>query len=203
MKFIFPSLLAAGLAAMVGCWTLAQPAPEPAVAQEWPEYSRLAAAKLVEEYGRPDQSDSRRLVWYRRGPWQRITLWNLAAGPAANLEQTVSLAVPAGKRQELAQFSGDIRISENGTRLSARSAGEPSNRLLLNLAYDIIAGAKSPLEARDSYRNTLSLAAAGKGSPLLERLVFSPAAASRPQWPIRLRVSPDFASRKPFWRNTP
>ncbi|MFA6004444.1 MAG: hypothetical protein WC881_10285, partial [Elusimicrobiota bacterium] len=40
----------------------------------WSNYSRLAAAKLMEKYGAPDQVYTGRLVWLDRGPWKRTTI---------------------------------------------------------------------------------------------------------------------------------
>ncbi|MBI5240928.1 MAG: hypothetical protein HY926_10685 [Elusimicrobia bacterium] len=148
------------------------------VSSDWYIYSQLAALKLIEEYGPPDRIERNRLTWHNRGPWQKIVVWNArdyhAPAPEFldSVEQTVPYTVPADKRTALAAFSGRIRVSRDGSELTARGADETLNLLALNLAHELIRGVRSPEEARRFYERTRELAAAGKSSPYMQELFF-------------------------------
>jgi hypothetical protein len=169
-----------------GCATAPAPALSSAerldraqtVTTGWYIHSQLAALKLIEAYGPPDRVEPNRLTWHRRGPWQRIVAWNAKdyAYPQSegldSVEQTVPYAVPADKRAALEAFSGRLRISRDGSELSARGADEALNLLALNLAHEITRGVRGPEEARRFYERTRELAAAGKSSPYMAELFF-------------------------------
>ena len=174
------------LAAAAGCATTPEPALSAAerldraqtVTIDWYIHSQLAALRLIEAYGPPDQIEKDRLTWHHRGPWQRIVSWNArdyqypAPDGVDSVEQTVPYAVPADKRAALAAFSGRIQVSGDGSELSARGADEPVNLLALNLAHEIIRGVRSPQEARLFYERVRELSAAGKSSPYMAELFF-------------------------------
>jgi hypothetical protein len=205
------SVLAAWSVRAAGCRAsprrLNEPSPRPAssVIAKWPDYSRLAAAKLIEEYGPADLVEPGRLVWGRRGSWARITVWETepSGSGSGGLEETVAFPVPLGKRPALADFSDTVRASPDGAMLLARSASEELNCLKLNLAREIIDGKADPAQARAVYDRTLRLAASGKRSPLLRGLLFSPTAPRRSFWPVRFGVGHDPALRDPLWSNEP
>ena len=149
-----------------------------AVAAEWRPYSRVVAMKLMEEYGPPDLIESERLIWYNEGPWDRIAVWDAddhfltgTAGPD-NLEQTVIYAVPAGKRKDLATFSGKLVVPEDGRQLSVRGNSEALNFLMVNLAHDIVRGSRDPADAQRFLGRAYQLSEAGKSSPYMAGLLF-------------------------------
>ena len=148
------------------------------------DWSNISSNKMVDEYGPPDRVETLGLVWYHRGPWAKIVVWDemgfLWTDKASrNLEQTIAYPVPDDKRSALAAFNRalwspdlGVRVSENGAELSARSESEERNFLMLNLADEIVQGLLSPRDARESFSRTLQLADAGKTSPSMQRLLF-------------------------------
>jgi hypothetical protein len=169
-----------------GCATTPAPALSAAerldhaqtVTADWYIHSQLAALKLIDEYGPPDRVEAARLTWHNRGPWQKIVAWNARdyhyppEDRLDSVEQTVPYAVPADKRGALEAFSSRLRVSRDGSELSARGADEPLNFLALNLAHEVIRGVRAPEEARRFYERTRELASAGKSSPYIEDLFF-------------------------------
>jgi hypothetical protein len=169
----------------------------------WPEFSRLLAARMIDEYGPPDQVDARRLRWVGKDPWRRITIWKTRPDSRSDsLEETVAYPVPPDKVLALERFSRRLRVSENRTELSARSDSQEINRLTLNLAVLVVEGL-DPVAARDAYANTLRLREAGKSSALIAGLLFQPTPKPSVLWPIRLSLSPGTLSRNPLWSNEP
>jgi hypothetical protein len=168
-----------------GCSSITLRTPESrryfaqAVTDNWSNYSRLQAARLMEEYGAPDKVSHAELAWAEKGPWRSIRVWDVtpyydSSSGAPTLEQTVHYPVPAEKRAALKALKGKVLVSPDGTALSARGTSEPVNLLTLNLADDILAGRRSPKEAAGFYDSTLRLSVSGKSSPYLERLLFTP-----------------------------
>jgi hypothetical protein len=147
------------------------------VISRWSDPALLLAAKLIEEYGPPDRIDYSRIAWNEKGPWKRITVWDIRQNQAADMgtddiEQTAACPVPAEKIQALAAFSGKIRVSQDGGELSARSDSEEQNFLAINLAHEIILGHTDQLEARRLYDRIIKLSSAGKYSPYMRKLLF-------------------------------
>jgi hypothetical protein len=145
----------------------------------WTPASRLAANKLISEYGPPDHIEIGRLLWDNRGPWERTAVQDALSyydsdGGTENLEQSVPYAVPADKEDDLKAFSDHIRVSNGGMRLSARSTSEEENFLTINLATEILKGTRDPRAARLFYKKTLELSAAGKTSRYTRELIYTP-----------------------------
>jgi hypothetical protein len=139
--------------------------------------STPADEMMVERYGPPNRVEEDRLVWEDRGPWRRIAVWaepgSLDDGAAGrSIESSIAYPVPADKRKALASFSGALRVSAGGDELSARSASEERNVLMLNLADGIVKGRLSVEDARAGYLRALQLDAAGKSQPAMRRLLF-------------------------------
>lgn len=184
------ALAAALLAAMsAACATVSLRSPESrrdfadSVIENWSSYSRLQAAKLMQTYGPPDQVKHAELVWNDKGVWRKIRVWDITPYydsdvGAPNLEQTISYPVLPELRGQLASLNGKLRVSTDGTELSARGASEESILLTLNLADEIVLGRRTPDEANRFYASTLELSLSGKSSPYMERLLFSPAPLS-------------------------
>jgi len=150
-----------------------------AVIENWSDYSRLQAAKLMQQYGPPDQVKHAELVWNDKGVWRKIRVWDVTPYYDSNigapdLEQTISYPVLPELRGQLAALSGGLRVSSDGTELSARGVSEESNLLTLNLADEIVLGRRTPEDANRFYKTTLQLSLAGKGSPYTQRLLFTP-----------------------------
>jgi hypothetical protein len=146
----------------------------------WYTYSEVTALKLMDEYGPPDQVGSDRLVWHKAGPWDRIAVWDEedydysgTVGPD-NLEQTLSFAAPQAKLQDLSAFSDKLAISEDGKELSVRGNSEALDFLTINLAHEIVQGTRDPAQARLFYGRISKLSQAGKSSPYLQGLMFTP-----------------------------
>ena len=155
-----------------------------AVIGNWSEFCRLSAARLIEEHGPPDEIESGRLTWHRQGLLDTLSAWNVpsefeAAGGAGNIESSVAYVMPSGKKEQLAAFDHELRVSRDGTKLAATSNSEALNFLALNLADEIVRGIKTPQEARDFYAETTELAAAGKTSPFMQGLLFLPSESRR------------------------
>ena len=140
------------------------------------DWANLSADMMVDKYGPPDRVETYRLVWEHRGPWKKIMVWDeggfFQTGGAAILEGTIAYAVPADKRVQLASFSRGLYVSADGAELSARSAGEDRDFLMLNLADQIVKGERSPEEARVDYLLAIRLSESGKASPSMQRLLF-------------------------------
>ena len=172
---------------IVGCATLLRTpkarlrAAQSAVAS-WSGSSRLSAAMMIDKYGPPDRVEAGRLVWNDKALCTELIAWNVeppAGAGGGDIESTVAYPVPPEKRKALVEFSSLLRVSVNGTELSARSASPNLNFLLLNLAHEVIQGIKTPAQARDF------LSTAGKTSPYMQGLLFPPDPTKRGPYPVR------------------
>jgi hypothetical protein len=137
---------------------------------DWPDYSRRTAETLLDEYGTPDEATPRRLVWHDNGPWKRTILHR--EGPTHEfpiphrdyLEQHVEYQVPPEKFDDLAEYDGSVYPDRTKGELGASCHEEGANFLSLNLAHDVVTGAKTVEAARDEYAKTMMKGKAG-GSP--------------------------------------
>jgi hypothetical protein len=148
-----------------------------AKSKEFADWSNISAGMMIEKYGKPDRIETHRLIWEYRGPWKRIAVWDEMgffdnAPVARNIENTIAYKVPDDKREALKTFSRGLHVSAERDELSARSASEERNFLLLNLADDIVEGRLSPEDARLSYLRTVKLAEAGKTVDSMQGLLF-------------------------------
>jgi hypothetical protein len=139
----------------------------------WSVGSRAAGAMMMDKYGPPDALARDALGWGERGRWKRIVVRDRGESETAGiLEQTVEYYVPEGRRREVEAFSGDVRVSREGTALSSRSDDEALNYLALNLADGIGRGVLDAERARGYYRRAVDLSHAGKASPLMQGFLF-------------------------------
>ncbi len=165
----------------------------------WPAATRKLAAQLITRYGRPQTATAHDLTWYGNGPWKRTVLHR--AGVKHNfpvphediLEQTVNYRVPPAKIPDLIAYDGSLVVDHTSGELSAHCDSEEQNRIMLNIADDIVTGQRSvdqglayhaqivrALQDRvpESYPNTLKFkilpstqtADPGEEAPLLEHL---------------------------------
>ena len=187
----FAFMALAGL--FIGCGTMSRRTPEARLSAaqstiaSWPGFSGISAAIMIDEYGPPDRIEADRLVWNDKGFCKRLIAWNVkpyAGTGAEDIESIVAYPVPPESRAALAQFSSQLQVAVNGTELSARSTTPNLNFLLLNLAHEVIAGNKTPAQAREFYERTVMLSIAGKTSPLMQGLLSLPESARRGPYPL-------------------
>lgn len=199
------------VAIIIGCATMRTLTPQARLSAAqvaiatWHDASRLSAAMMIDAYGPPDRVEAYRLVWDDQGSCRRLTAWDAGTSNGEGVEDiecTVVYPVPAEKLQALEQLSPQLRVSLNGTELSARSGSQEVDRLMLNLAALVIAGL-DPSAARRSYDNALSLQAAGKTPALMATELFRPTPKPNSPWPFRLNLAPGTLQRSPLWRNEP
>lgn len=184
---VFASALAAG-----GCLSPVKSSSRPDTAQamtdrrdlaeaviaNWSAISALAARRLLEQYGAPDEVRSGRLVWSGRGPWKRTVVrdlrWPYARPEELGVvEQTVEYPLTAGQIAEVQAFDDHVTFSPASREMRSSADREEVNYLRLNLADDVANGRTSAEQARQDYRKILALEAAGKSSPYLLSLHFA------------------------------
>ncbi len=173
---------------------------------DWPEYSKLAAKAMLEKYGPPDEIRPVLLAWSRNGQWLRTLVYKAALEPVSArdiLEQSVRYDVPQMKWPALSGLGHGVTYDQVGRKLIVRSASEETNFLVMNLAVEIVQGKRSPAAAWNLCEKILRLQAAGKESPLSQRLLFMPPPATPSRWPFRLRLDSDPMLRNPLWSNEP
>jgi hypothetical protein len=176
-RFGLRLMLGSALVSSAGCdfpaWTR-----ESGARQGGPDWANLSLNAMVDRYGPPTRVEIGRVVWDNKGPWKRIVVWDdinfgqFLTAKDNNLQETLAYAVPAARRGPVEEFGGRILVSADGSELSARSYSEARNFLALNLADEVIRGAKTPGEARLFDAETLRLADAGKSSPYMKGLLF-------------------------------
>jgi len=150
-----------------------------AVVAEWHDTSALAARRMMQEYGPPDEVRRGRLVWNGNRPWKRTVVRDVAplyveGDELGVVEQTVEFPLTAAQVAEVTAFDGRLSYDERNGELSARSEREELNILRMNLADDVADRRASPAQARDSFASILSLEQSGKSSPYLLGLRFIP-----------------------------
>lgn len=154
-----------------------------AVVQDWPEESREAAQLVIDTYGEPDEVTATLLVWHDAGSWKRMvaTKWfedhNFPAPHQDSVTSVIDYRVPPEKVNDLVRFDGSVSVDRTGGEISARCHDEQANNLALNLAHDIITGAKSVQEARDYYAEEFLGFRRGDPTPYMEALQFDAAQA--------------------------
>jgi hypothetical protein len=151
------------------------------VIADWPEAPKKAAEKLLDHYGPPNEATPTKLFWYRNGPWRRTVLTadevvhNFPTAHTDYLTQYVGYRVPPEKVSELVAFDGSVLIDRTAGEMGARCDHEAYNTLTLNLAHDVVTGARTVDDARRFYADTASAYAMGRSAPYAEGLLFEPA----------------------------
>lgn len=148
------------------------------VVANWPPQSKLAARRLIEQYGVPDAVRSDQLVWRNNGQWKRTVVRDVTppyvqAEDLGVVEQTIEYPLTAFQAAELAAFDRRLDYDSFRRELSARSDREEVNYLRLNLANDIVNRRMTPEQAQSAYARTLALEAAGKTSTYMQALRFA------------------------------
>ena len=148
--------------------------------QDWPEESREAAQLVIDARGQPDEATSTQLTWLQPGPWKRIVATkaffrhDFPAPHIDAVESVIAYRVPIDKFTPLAEFDGSVIAERTAGEVSARCHDEQANLLALNLAHDIITGAKSVDEARNYYATEFIDARRKKSTPYMDGLRFTP-----------------------------
>ncbi len=150
-----------------------------AVVVNWWPLSALAARRLLDQYGVPDEVRPEELVWHGRGPWRRTVARNVTPPYVKPVDLGVvrqSIRYTLTPEQIAALKAFDRRLAyETGAReLEARSDREEVNYLRMNLANDLIKGRVNPEQARHLYERMLKLENTGKTSPYMLGLKFQP-----------------------------
>lgn len=151
---------------------------EAVVSGWWPK-SALAARRLIEEHGVPDEVRPERLVWHGRGPWRRTVARNVTPPyvkpvDLGLVEQSVKLTLTPEQAANLRAFDRRVGYKSGERELAARSDREEVNFLRMNLAHDVAKGLMTPEQARHLYERFLTLENMGKTSPYLSGLRFTP-----------------------------
>lgn len=149
-----------------------------AVIANWSTLPALAARRLIEQYGAPDEVRSSFLAWNGRGPWKRTVVrekrWPYAPpGELGVVEQTVEYPADAGRIADVRAFDEHVTFNLAAREMTSSADREEVNRLRLNLADDVAQKRTSVEQARRDYEKILELESAGKTSPYLLSLHFA------------------------------
>ncbi len=146
--------------------------------ENWPAASKAVAHEIAARYGPPNSVMRNRLLWRYTEPWKEIIVMRDGRPhefPTSHLdvlEQVIELPVPSDKLDELAAFRGRVTVDRANGTLSATCENEAMNILALNLAHDIITGAKTPTEANDLFSDLAMDIRAGKTQAYTRELQF-------------------------------
>ncbi len=146
----------------------------------WPDESREAAQLVIDTYGEPEEATDTALTWRHAGTWKRVVATRAFYPhqfPAPHIdavESVIDYRVPPDKASELAAFDGSIVVERTVGELSARCHDEQANSLALNLAHDLVTGAKDVEAARAYYAKEFLDYRRKQPTPYMERLRFTP-----------------------------
>ncbi|MPV36971.1 hypothetical protein [Georgenia subflava] len=142
----------------------------------WPEESREAAQLVVDKYGEPNEVMPSYLLWHRPGPWKRMVAsksFDDHQFPAPHNDSVTSVLdyrVPPERVSDLAQFDGSVVVDRTRGEISARCHDEEANNLALNLAHDVVTGARSVGDARAYYAEEFAGYRRGDPTPYMDAL---------------------------------
>lgn len=146
----------------------------------WPEESREAAQLVIDARGEPDETTDSMLVWHDATPWKRVVATrtfyehNFPVPHTDSVESFLDYRVPTERVSDLFAFDGSVVVERTAGEMSARCHDEEANFLALNLAHDIVTGAKSVEEARQYYGKEFLDYRRKQPTPYMERLHFDP-----------------------------
>lgn len=151
------------------------------VVSQWSQTASLAARRLMERYGPPDEVRRDLLVWRGNAPWEitavsdvRPQLDQATDADLGVVAQTVRLSLSPSQAAAAAAIDGRVTYDPVHHELTARSDREELNILRLNLAVDAAQSRLSVAEARQQYARDLMLEASGKVLPDMQLLRFTP-----------------------------
>jgi hypothetical protein len=149
------------------------------VIEDWPMTTKDAANMMISKYGQPQGVTEQMLIWHNNGPWKR-TIVNrdtvLHRFPAPHpdlLEMVINYKVPTDKYDELAMYDGSVIVERTKGEMSARCDKEQLNFLAINLAHDVITGARTIEDARMFYGQQAMLFKQGGTSDYLSGFRFT------------------------------
>lgn len=182
VAFAAASLLVAAL----GAWAVVPGPPQTPVRNEtgeavltpeniirnWPERPRLAARAMIEKYGAPEIANADALSWVGNDPWDD-TVVRRSADIGESIQQSIHYPVTLPKLAAVRGIGGRIEYDSSSQQLSSTADVEGLNFLALNLADEVVSGKRTAEQARELYRRTRELTAAGKSSPYTSTLLFT------------------------------
>jgi hypothetical protein len=148
--------------------------------KDWPIERQVLAARLITEYGEPQEATSRSLTWYDNGPWRRTQLYRagtLHKFPLPHLDvlwQTISYRVPTSKLAALAEYDGSILVDRSRGELTVHCDSEESNLITLNIAHGIITGDDTAEQAAAHHAQIVEGMRIGEPEEYPQHLVFKP-----------------------------
>lgn len=166
------AVLVAGAAYMGWRQRVLAPQRLAAHTRAWFDSPRTMSKVLLDRYGPPSVLPPNAVSWYGVEPFKRVTVHG--DSPENYLETAVGYQAKEGAEARLRAFGEGVRIDRIREEISARGNSEALNLLALNLANEVASGGRSPADAREYYRRTVRLAASGKASPYMEKLLFEP-----------------------------
>jgi hypothetical protein len=167
------------------------------IIRHWPTESQEAARLVVRKYGEPDEATESQLIWHKRGEWKRIVAskaffqHDFPAPHQDSIESVIDYRVPPDRFADLARFDGSVIAERTAGELSARCHDVEANRLALNLAHDIVTGAKSVEQARDYYAKEFADYRRKQPTPYMDKLRFTPPNGGTADADVRLLSDED------------
>ena len=163
--------------------------------RDWGQKQQEQLRKLTAKHGLPNDATSNFVAWKDAGQFKYITICKEEVAHNFPMQHTdflmhaVSYRIPVERVGELIKFDGSIYVDRTAGCLAAKCDTEAHNLLGLNLAHDVLSGAKSADQARDEFARITADEKAGKMHPYLERLSFQPqtVAAGDPDQPHTAR----------------
>ncbi len=146
----------------------------------WSDIPKKVARTTIEKYGPPNEATPSRLIWFDTGPWKRTIVYrdevphNFPKPHTDVLEQFIDYKMPLGKFDEVAAFDGSVVPERTKGEVSARCDMEEMNFLALNLAHDIVTGARTVEDARREYAEQATAFMLRRSAPYTEGLRFAP-----------------------------
>lgn len=156
----------------------AQDAGWEAVVESWPETSKSTATTIAEKYGAPDLVSAGVLMWHSPGPYEWIKVHgtevehNFPIPHKDVLDVAIAYRVPVSMYTALAEFDGSATAMRTRGLLVASCFMEELDILILNLAHDVVTGAKTPEEARMAFGMIATGLMNGEMNPYTEALQF-------------------------------
>jgi hypothetical protein len=172
------------------------------IIKAWPKESQEAAKLVLDRYGEPDEATDSQLTWHKRDEWKRIVAsktffqHDFPAPHQDSIESFIDYRVPPEKFNDLAAFDGSVICERTAGELSARCHDIEANRLALNLAHDIVTGARTAADARDYYAKEFADYRRKKPTPYMEKLRFTPPAGGTADPDQRLLSDEDLERAK-------
>lgn len=184
------STAATGMSAPPPAWavTSAAPAARPALDRaavermiaDWPNRPQLAATRMIEKYGAPQEATEARLVWHDKGPWKRIMVVREETPhyfPRLHMDyiyQTINFHVPPEKADEVIALDGSILIDRTKGEVTSRCDREEANIITHNMMHNIVTGRMTVEQAKRAFAMAEKELLMGRKLPVAAALQFTP-----------------------------